>query len=57
MEIQNEDSLLFWTFAPYETVPAPQMEILERSFGSWLAAKYGSIERAFTSWSGNGLLD
>ena len=55
MEIQNEDSLLFWTFAPYETVPAPQMEILERSFGSWLAAKYGSIERAFTSWSGNGL--
>ena len=55
IEIQNEDSLLFWTFAPYETVPAPQMEILERSFGSWLGAKYGSIDRAFASWSGSGL--
>lgn len=55
IEIQNEDSLLFWTFAPYETVPAPQMAILERSFGSWLVTKYGSIDRAFASWSGSGL--
>jgi hypothetical protein len=55
IEIQNEDSLLFWTFAPYDTVPAPQMEILERAFGSWLAAKFGSIDRALASWSGNGL--
>jgi hypothetical protein len=55
MEIQNEDSLLFWTFVPYETIPAPQMELLERSFGSWLVAKYGSIAQAFAIWSGNGL--
>ncbi|HSY38612.1 MAG TPA: hypothetical protein VLA79_03760 [Polyangia bacterium] len=52
LEIQNEDSLLFWTFSPYENVPAAQMEILERDFGRWLATKYGSIARAFESWSG-----
>ena len=56
IEIQNEDSLLFWTFSPYENVPAPQMEILERSFGQWLTAKYGSIEAALASWPGKGLL-
>jgi hypothetical protein len=55
IEIQNEDSLLFWTFAPYETVPAPQMELLERAFGAWLATKYGTIDRAFARWSGDGL--
>ena len=47
LEIQNEDSLLFWTFSPYENVPAAQMELLERAFGRWLATKYGSIARAF----------
>lgn len=52
LEIQNEDSLLFWTFSPYENVPAAQMEILERDFGRWLATKYGSIDRAFETWSG-----
>ena len=31
------------------------MELLERSFGSWLVGKYGTIDRAFASWSGNGL--
>ena len=52
VEIQNEDSLLFWTFSPYENVPAAQMEILERAFGRWLVTKYGTIERGFGSWGG-----
>jgi hypothetical protein len=52
IEIVNEDSLLFWTFSPYETVPAPQMEILERQFGGWLAGRYGSLEKAFAAWGG-----
>jgi hypothetical protein len=56
IELQNEDSLLFWTFAPYETVPAPQMEILERAFGSWLVTKYGSLDGALGGWPGHGLL-
>ncbi len=52
VEIQNEDSLFFWTFAPYRRIPAPQMERVERLFGAWLAAKYGSVERAFARWPG-----
>ena len=50
MEIQNEDGIFFWTFAPYQNVPAPQMEILERRFGSWLQTKYSTLEAAFAAW-------
>lgn len=50
LEIINEDSYLFWTFKPYESIPAPQMEILEKLFGDWLTKKYGSIDQAFAAW-------
>ncbi len=50
VEILNEDSLFFWTFEPYETVPAAQMAILEAQFGGWLKAKYGSVAAAFAQW-------
>ncbi|HSI73151.1 MAG TPA: hypothetical protein VK934_08225, partial [Fimbriimonas sp.] len=53
LEIVNEDSNMFWTFTPYENVPAPQMEILERQFGTWLARKHGSLSNAFRVWGGN----
>src|SRR5690606_6857951 len=36
VELINEDSTLFWTFSPYDSVPAPQMAFLERRFWSWL---------------------
>ncbi|GAB4460714.1 MAG: hypothetical protein OHK0029_25040 [Armatimonadaceae bacterium] len=52
-EIINEDSYLFWTFTPYENIPAPQMAILEKQFGDWAAKKYGSLDRAFATWGGN----
>jgi hypothetical protein len=52
IEIVNEDSLFFWTFSPYKNVPAPQMEILEREFGGWLAGRYGSLDKAFAAWGG-----
>jgi hypothetical protein len=55
IEIQNEDSLFFWTFSPYESIPAPQMEILERAFGRWLAARYGNLDSAIDAWPGGGL--
>lgn len=51
-ELVNEDSYLFWTFQPYEAVPAEQMALLERQFGDWLKGKYGSLERAFAAWGG-----
>lgn len=52
-EMVNEDSYLFWTFTPYENIPGPQMEILEKQFGDWLAKKYGSLQAAFTTWGGD----
>lgn len=52
LEMVNEDSNLFWTFTPYDAIPAPQMEILEKQFGKWLTSKYGSVVRAFTTWGG-----
>jgi hypothetical protein len=52
LEMVNEDSCLFWTFKPYDNPPAPQMEILEKSFGAWLAKEYGSLQAAFDTWSG-----
>ena len=50
IEILNEDSLLFWTFDPYKTVPGPQMAMLERKFGDWLATRYGLLAAAFDCW-------
>jgi len=51
VEIQNEDSFFFWTFHP-DQIPAPQLEILERRFGTWLVARYGSIDAAAARWQG-----
>ncbi len=50
MEIQNEDGIFFWTFSPYNNVPAPQMEILEKRYGEWLKTKYSTIDAAFARW-------
>lgn len=55
VEIQNEDSLLFWTFQPYQTIPGPQMAILETLFGQWLKARYGSLNRTFAAWADHGM--
>ena len=52
VEILNEDSLFFWTFDPYRSVPAPQMRLLETSFGEWLKQRYGGLAQALARWSG-----
>jgi len=49
IEIQNEDSYLFWTFGR-RNIPEAQMEKLERIFGKWLLQKYGSLEAAYLAW-------
>ena len=51
-EIQNEDSLFFWTFQPASLGKGPR-ELLEKKFGAWLAQKYGSIDQAFAAWPGD----
>lgn len=49
VEIQNEDSFFFWTFNE-GSLPAPQLEMLERQFGDWLVRKHGSLEKALAAW-------
>lgn len=49
-EMVNEDSHLFWTFTPYQNIPGPQMAVLEKQFGDWLATKYGTLDKAFAAW-------
>jgi len=48
-EIQNEDSLFFWTFNPQNMGKGPRT-LLETKFGTWLATKYGSLDKAFAVW-------
>lgn len=50
-EVINEDSYFFWTFNS-ENLPPPELEMIEKQFGDWLKAKYGSIEKALAHWKG-----
>ncbi len=51
LEIQNEDSFFFWTFAE-KNLPDEQWRILEKLFAAWLEKKHGSLEAALKSWKG-----
>lgn len=46
-EIQNEDSLLFWTFG---NIKGAQKRNLGKLFGSFAATKYGSLDKAKAAW-------
>ena len=48
-EIQNEDSLLFWTFGEASLGPGPFAR-LEQRFGAWAAKRYGSDAQALAAW-------
>jgi hypothetical protein len=49
IEIQNEDSLLFWTS---QAIKGSAKRELRRQFGAFLVTKYGSLEKAKQAWSG-----
>ncbi|MEK7475759.1 MAG: hypothetical protein AAB152_09015 [Candidatus Coatesbacteria bacterium] len=49
IQIQNEDSLLFWTVA---NIKGKQREKLCRLYGDFLVAKYGSLDKAKAAWEG-----
>ncbi|MFW6145760.1 MAG: hypothetical protein ACOC7R_00335 [Planctomycetota bacterium] len=51
-QIQNEDSLFFWTFM--DNIPLAQQEVLGKQYGDWLVAKYGSLDAALAAWGGPG---
>ena len=48
-EIQNEDSLFFWSFDPTKCGKGPR-ELLGGAFGSWLLRKYGTFDNASNAW-------
>ncbi len=50
VEIVNEDNYFFWTFKPYEIIPAECISILENKYFAWLGQKYGTIEKAKADW-------
>jgi hypothetical protein len=49
IQVQNEDSLLFWTFSGLKP---PGLERLGKKFGVWLVEKYGSLDKAQQAWAG-----
>jgi len=51
-EIVNEDNYFFWTFSigPKGNIPAEAVAPLEKAFGDWVKAKYGSLEKALAVW-------
>ncbi|WP_146531342.1 hypothetical protein [Novipirellula artificiosorum] len=49
LEIQNEDSFLFWTFDA-KNIPDPQLRMLETQFADWLVKRYGSLEKTRQAW-------
>ncbi len=54
LEMQNEDSFLFWTFSE-QNLPDPQLRMLETQFALWLVTQYGSLPAALQQWNGLGL--
>ena len=49
LQVQNEDSLFFWTF---EAIKPQAKAQLGRKFAEWAAAKHGSAARALQAWGG-----
>ena len=49
IELQNEDSLLFWTA---QGIKGPPLDELRGLYGDWLTRKYGSLEKANAAWGG-----
>lgn len=52
IQIQNEDSLLFWTI---NNLKGEQRRRLGVKFGRWLGGKYGSFDKALAAWNTRGL--
>jgi hypothetical protein len=50
LEMQNEDSFFFWTFTE-RNLPEPQLQLLEKLFGDWLAKRHGSVAAALEKWN------
>jgi hypothetical protein len=47
LQLQNEDSLLFWTF---NTLSGAPRQLLQQRFAAWLVDKHGSLAKARQAW-------
>ena len=50
LEIQNEDSLFFWTFSD-ASIPDAEMRLIEKRYGAWLIKKYQMLDGALLAWN------
>lgn len=50
IQLQNEDSLLFWTI---QGLKGPQLTEFDTLYGAWLAKKYGTLDKAAAAWGGD----
>ena len=53
IQLQNEDSLLFWTV---DQIKGKDLELLKQKFGNWLVQKYGSFPPVQQAWQ-NALIE
>ncbi len=49
LQLQNEDSLLFWTF---NRLRGKDLDTLRQQYGLWLTQKYGALNLARQQWKG-----
>jgi hypothetical protein len=47
IQIQNEDSMLFWTM---QSVKGQALKNLRKLYGQWVLKKYGSFDKARAAW-------
>ncbi len=47
IQLQNEDSLLFWTI---NNLKGQDLDVASRQYSEWLAEKYGSLAEAQQTW-------
>jgi hypothetical protein len=52
IQLQNEDSLLFWTVGSIQGEAGKQ---LAQRYAAWLRKKYGSLDKALSAWKGSKL--
>jgi hypothetical protein len=49
IELADEDNFFWWSFNP-GSYPEAVRAVLEKKFGDWCSARYGSAENALTAW-------
>lgn len=49
LEVQNEDSVFFWTFSE-QNLPEPVLRLFEERLGAWAVAHFGSVAATLKRW-------